>query len=249
MARRCQGAPVPQAIMRMGVRWSLASPLRSRPGAALLDERGGLRAHATLQRWVVQDSPRGDEAFPRRQRPGGLRWRMEETAITLQGPGSSLSRAVAPHGPPMALLRTKQRAKRAATRCLPTARRRPGAPDKLPIAGRAAQQAASERENEAHGPALESRPITSLKHIVAQDPRAGTRVPRPLLGLPSVSAARRPLVGLALLPMRKQKPRVGAEGPDAPRAPEQCYALAAYAPPQTRATDPFIPSDGSSPLL
>jgi len=48
-----QGAHVPQEIIVMGVRWSIAYPLSSRHVEELLEERGGPIDHATIQRWVV----------------------------------------------------------------------------------------------------------------------------------------------------------------------------------------------------
>ncbi len=79
MALRCKGAHFPPDIMLMGVRWYGASPFSSRPGEALLAERGGPIDHATIQRWVVQYSPQLEEALHRRKRPAWVSWRMAET--------------------------------------------------------------------------------------------------------------------------------------------------------------------------
>ena len=57
MAISCQGAHGPQESRRRGVRWSGASPLRPRPVEALRLARGLHVAHATIHRWVSQDSP------------------------------------------------------------------------------------------------------------------------------------------------------------------------------------------------
>ena len=46
----------------MGVRWAVASPLRDRHVAALLDARGVLGDPARIQRGVGPDSPRWAEA-------------------------------------------------------------------------------------------------------------------------------------------------------------------------------------------
>jgi len=58
VAISCKGAHVPSDIMLMGVRWYLAYPLSYRHVEALMEARGVLLDHATVQRWVVQDSPR-----------------------------------------------------------------------------------------------------------------------------------------------------------------------------------------------
>src|SRR6266704_2779293 len=61
-----KGAHFPQDITLMGVRWYLAYPLSYRHVEALMEERGVSVDHATIQRWVVQDSPLLAEAFHRR---------------------------------------------------------------------------------------------------------------------------------------------------------------------------------------
>ena len=82
----------------MGVRWSVASPLRDRHVAALLEERGVSGDHARLQRGVGHDSPRWAEAGPRRPRAVGGRGRMDETDIRGTGPWDARERAVDQHG-------------------------------------------------------------------------------------------------------------------------------------------------------
>jgi putative transposase len=57
MAISVKGAHCPQDLMRMGVRWYLAYPLRYRHVEELMAERGVRLDHATIQRWVVKHSP------------------------------------------------------------------------------------------------------------------------------------------------------------------------------------------------
>jgi putative transposase len=52
-----KGAHFPQEIILMGVRWYLAYPLSYRHVEELMEERGVLLDHATIQRWVVKYSP------------------------------------------------------------------------------------------------------------------------------------------------------------------------------------------------
>ena len=67
--------------MLMGVRWSVAYPLSTRHVAARLEGRGGEVDHATLNRWVIKDSPQLEEAFHRRKRAVWVSWRMDETSM------------------------------------------------------------------------------------------------------------------------------------------------------------------------
>jgi len=85
MAVSLTGAHCPNEVMLMGVRWEVASPLRTRHVEDLMEERGVERDHATLQRWVLQSSPRLEDAFHRRQRPVWVSWRMDETALKVNG--------------------------------------------------------------------------------------------------------------------------------------------------------------------
>ena len=90
MAISFKGAHCPPDIILMGMRWYVAYPLSYRHGDELLEERGGPIDHATLQRWVVKDSPQLEAAFHRRKRPVWVSWRIDETYSKVQGQGSSL---------------------------------------------------------------------------------------------------------------------------------------------------------------
>jgi transposase-like protein len=52
------------------VRWDGASPLSTRHVEALMKERGVDVDPSPINRGTLQESPRLDETFPRRQRPG-----------------------------------------------------------------------------------------------------------------------------------------------------------------------------------
>ena len=85
MAISFKGAHFPQDIILMGVRWYVAYPLSYRHVEELMEERGVLLDHATIQRWVVKYSPLLEEAFHRRKRPVWVSWRMDETYIKVKG--------------------------------------------------------------------------------------------------------------------------------------------------------------------
>src|SRR5207245_2084838 len=88
-----KGAHFPSDIILMGVRWYLAYPLSYRHVEELLEERGVPSDYATIQRWVVKDSPQLAEAFHRRKRPVWVSWRIDETSIKVKGQWYYLSRA------------------------------------------------------------------------------------------------------------------------------------------------------------
>jgi putative transposase len=76
-------------------------------------------------------------------------------------------------------------------------------------------------DNKEHGTAVVIRPMQYLSNIVEQDHCTVKRGTQPLLGFKSCNAARRTLVGIALMPMLKQKPWVVEEGEEALTAAEQ----------------------------
>src|SRR5437867_7538814 len=155
----CKGAHFPQEIILMGVRWYLASPLSYRHVEELLEERGVPVDHATIQRWVVKDSPLLEAAFHRRKWSVWLSWRMDETSIKVKGQWYSLYRAVDKTGQTIDLLLTEHRDEAAARRFLQKAIRRHGVPAKITIDGSAANEAAIKSYNAEHGTAILIRQV------------------------------------------------------------------------------------------
>lgn len=222
-----QGAHCEKGIILTGVRWYVAYPLSYRQLEEMMQERGVVVDHATINRWVRKDSPQLEEAFPRRKRPVGRSWRLDETYIKGKGPWSSLYRAVDKAGQTIDFLLTGQRDERAASPFLSKAIRRHSVPDKITIAGSQANALAIQRYNEEHGTAIAIRQVKSLNNVVAQDHRAGKRVTRPRLGFKAFEAAQHTLAGIALMHMLKKGQMVGEAGTKGLTAAAQCYALAA----------------------
>jgi putative transposase len=227
MAISFQGTHVPQDIMLMGVRWYVAYPLSYRHVEELMEERGVLLDHATIQRWVVTYSPQLEEAFHQRKRPVWVSWRMDETYIKVKGQWYDLYRAVDKTGQTSDFLLTEQRDERAAKRFLTQAIRRHGVPEKITIDGSAANEAAIKSDNEEHGTAIEIRQIKYLNNMVEQDHRGVKRVTRPMLGFKSFAAAQDTLVGIELMHMIKKRQMMIEAGDEGLTAAEQFSSLAA----------------------
>jgi putative transposase len=152
---------------------------------------------------------------------------MDETYIKVNGPWYGLYRAVDKTGQTIDVLLTAQRDAQAAKRFLPKAMRRHGVPEKIPIDGSAAHEAAIKRDNEAHGTAIDIRQVKYLKNIVEQDHRGVKRITRPMLGFKACDAAQATRVGIALMHRIKKRQLVVEEGDEGRTAAEQFYALAA----------------------
>jgi putative transposase len=126
-----KGAHFPPDIILPCVRWDGASPLSYRHGEELMAERGVPIDHATIQRWVVRDSPRVEKAFHRRKRPGRGSWRRDETDIKVRGQWHHLDRAVDKLGQPLDVRLTEERDEQAAKRFLARAIRRHRVPERI----------------------------------------------------------------------------------------------------------------------
>ncbi len=151
---------------------------------------------------------------------------MDETYIKVKGEWRYLYRAVDTHGQTIDFLLTEQRDQEAALRFLKKAIRRHRVPEKIPIDGSAANEAAIKSYNEAHGPAIEIRKSKYLHNIVEQDHRGVKRITRPMLGFKAFDAAQSTLTGIALMHMlRKGQLEDGVE--QGLTTAEQFYALAA----------------------
>jgi transposase-like protein len=105
---------------------------------------------------------------------------MDETDIKIKGHWYSLYRAVDKHGQTIDFLLTEHRDEEAALRFLTKAIRRHGVPEKIPIDGSAANEAAIKSYNEEHGTAIVIRKRKYLNNIVEQDHRGVKRVTRPM---------------------------------------------------------------------
>ena len=139
----------------------------------------------------------------------------------------ALARAVDQSGAPRDVFLTDHRDPEAAGWLRTPARRRHGVPETIPREGRDAQEAAITRDNEAQGTARATSPAPSLHNIVAQDPRAGKRATRPLLGCQAVEAAPCPCAGGARRQRIQHRPRLVEVGDEGRPAAEPGDALAA----------------------
>src|SRR5262245_20300575 len=131
----------------------------------------------------------------------------------------------------MDFLLTEHRDTAAALWFLTKASRRHGLPAIMTIDGSDAHEAAINRYNEAHGPAIAIRQVKDFNNIVEQDQRAVKRVTRPMLGFQSFDAAQDTLVEIERMHMLKKR-QMGVEaGEESRTAAALFYALAASSPP------------------
>src|SRR5215813_1987323 len=162
MAINFKGAHFPPEVMLMGIRWYVAYPLSTRHVEELMQERGVVVDHATVNGWVIKYSPQLEEVFHRRKRPVWISWRLDETYIKVKGQWRYLYRAVDKNGQTIDFLLTEHRATEAALRFLKKAIRRNGVPETITIDGSDANEAAIKRYNEEHGTSIIIRQVQYL---------------------------------------------------------------------------------------
>ena len=76
-----KGSHFEREIIMWGVRWYVAYPLSYRQLEEMMQERGVLVDHSTLNRWVIKYAPEVEKQIRRHQRPVGRSWCLDETYV------------------------------------------------------------------------------------------------------------------------------------------------------------------------
>ena len=93
-----KGKQFMKSIILMAVRWYVAYALSYRDIEELLLERGLKIDHSTINRWVIEYSPKLKSSFENKKRPVGSSWRMDETYLKVKGKWMYQYRAVDKEG-------------------------------------------------------------------------------------------------------------------------------------------------------
>ena len=104
-----------QEMILQCVRWYVAYSLSYRGLEELMQERGYVVDHSTIQRWVEHYAPRIEKALQKNKKRTGLRWRMDETYVKIRGEWKYLYRAVDKQGNTIDFLLTAKRDMKAAS--------------------------------------------------------------------------------------------------------------------------------------
>lgn len=104
-----KGAPFPKSVILHAVFFYVRYPVSYRDLREILAERGISVDHATLNRWVVHDSPQIAAQAQLRKRPTGSVWRVDETYIKIKGQWTYLYRAVDRDGQTLDLMLSGRR--------------------------------------------------------------------------------------------------------------------------------------------
>ena len=203
------GQRFPSSIIMTCMRWYFAYPLSYRNIEEIMEERGVLVDHSTINRWVIKYGREIADTVKRRRGRIGESWRLDETYVKVNGQWRYLYRAVDKENRTVDFLLTEKRNKKAAKRFLAKAVRSSGTPSKVNIDKSGANTAAIESYNDEYGTQIEICRNKYLNNLVEQDHRFIKRKVRPTLGFKAFHSAGATLAGVEAFHMiRKAQLRV-----------------------------------------
>ena len=196
-----KGRQFQKEMILQSIRWYLAYSLSYRDIEEMMKERGFEVDHSTIQRWIVHYSPKLEEAFHKKKRRPGNRWRLDETYIIVKGQWKYLYRAVDKSGNTIDFLLTAKRDMKAALRFLTKAIDQNGKPGLINIDKSGANTAAIKQYNQDNNKRIKIRQCKYLNNIIEQDHRRVKRITRPMMGLKNFHLAQNTLMGIEVMAM------------------------------------------------
>ncbi len=207
------------------VRWYLAYSLSYRDIEEMMREHGFEVDHSTIQRWVVHYSPILEEAYHKKKRQLGNRWRLDETYIKVKGQWKYFYRAVDKSGNTIDFLLTAKRDMKAALRFLNKAIDLNKKPGLINIDKSGVNTAAIKQYNQDNNKRIKIRQCKYLNNIIDQDHRRIKRITRPMMGFKIFHAAKNTLMGIEVMAMIKKGQMKTTKG-DVRSPAELFYTLA-----------------------
>ena len=165
-----KGMRFPIDVILVCIRWYAAYPLSSRHLEEIMQERGVLVDHSSINRWAIRFLPLLEKVFRKHKRPVGSSWRMDETYIKVKGAWKYLYRAVDKEGKTVDFLLTARRDKAAALRFFEKAMKASGIPEKVTLDKSGANKAAMDEINALSEIPIIVRQVKYLNNIMEQDP-------------------------------------------------------------------------------
>jgi transposase-like protein len=184
-----KGMRFPIDVILVCIRWYAAYPLSYRHLEEMVQERGVVVDHSSINRWAIRFLPLLEKAFRKHKHAVGKSWRMDETHIKVKGVWKYLYRAVDKQGKTIDFLLTAKRDASAARRFFDKAMRYSEVPGTVTMDKSGANKAALGQLKTERDIPIAIRQVKYLNNIVEQDHRAIKRVTRPMLGFKSFRAA------------------------------------------------------------
>ena len=199
--RNTKGLRFPIDVILVCMRWYAAYPLSYRHLEEMMQERGVLVDHSSINRWAIRFLPLLEKVFRKHKRPVGVSWRMDETYIKVKGQRKYLYRAVDKAGKTVDFLLTAKRDKAAAMRFFEKAIQANDVPEKVTMDKSGANKSAIDQIIKDRNISVLIRQVKYVNNIVEQDHRAVKRVTKPMLNFKSFRAAKCVLAGIELMHM------------------------------------------------
>jgi putative transposase len=168
-------------VILVCIRWYAAYPLSYRHLEAMMQERGVLADHSSINRWAVRFLPLLEKVFRKRTRPVRSNWRMDETCIKIESVWKCLYRAVHKQGQSVDFLLAAKRDTAAAIRFFEKAMQDNAVPGTVSMDKSGANRAAIDKFSTSRNIPIVVRQVKYLNNIVEQDHRAVKRVTKPIM--------------------------------------------------------------------
>jgi putative transposase len=214
-----KGSHYPKDVILYAVFFYVRYAVSYRDLEEIMEERGVVVDHATLNRWVVKYSPLiACEAHHRKSATSNS-WRMDETYIKVRGKWVYLYRAVDKHGKTLDFMLSERRDEAAATNFFRRTITNNGWPEKVVIDKSGANLAGLQNMNLLlllHGWfwLIDVLQVKYLNNIIEQDHRFIKKLTRPMKGFKSFRSASATLDGIEVAHMIRKR-QFGTNGQSA----------------------------------
>ncbi|MEM9670916.1 MAG: IS6 family transposase [Pseudomonadota bacterium] len=235
-----KGRHFPKDVILFAVFFYLRYPVSYHDLEEIMQERGVDVDHATLNRWVIDYSPRVAEEAQKRKISTSRSWRLDETYQKVKGRWFYLYRAVDKFGQTLDFMLSDRRDEAAATAFFKRAIENNGVPEKVVIDKSGANCAGLENLNLllmilGFWRLIEIIQAKYLNNIIEQDHRFIKRITRPMKGFKAFHSADATLQGIEVAHMIRKR-QFGQSG----LSPFQQLAIFATEP--QRGVGSFTPS-------
>ena len=205
------GNHFPKDVILYAVFFYLRYAVSYRDLEEIMEERGVTVDHATLNRWVIKQSPLIAIEAQRRKSRTNSSWRMDETYIKVKGKWVYYYRAIDKFGKPLDFMLSEQRDEVAETAFFMKTIQSNGFPDKVVIDKSGANLAGLENMNcllmmNGWFWLIDILQIKYLNNIIEQDHRFIKKLTKQMKGFKSFISASGTLDGIEVAHMIRKKP-------------------------------------------
>ena len=196
-----KGAHYPKDVILYAVFFYVRYGVSYRDLEEIMEERGVMVDHATLNRWVIRYSPTIALNAKSQKRATSKSWRMDETYIKVKGQWVYLYRAVDKQGDTIDFMLSELRDEAAATVFFKQAINQNGLPDKVVMDKSGANYAGLANINlllilAGFSTLIDICQVKYLNNIIEQDHRFIKKITKPMMGFKAFHSAQATIAGI-----------------------------------------------------